>query len=237
MTNWKNLAHRALHKLLPDTVLAHLPGRARLRIREAIYRLSAEREPELVHLELLGRNRGTAIDAGANFGFYTTRLADLYDRVHAFEPHPHLFRQLVDAGLPNVEVRQMALSDRDGEETLHIPLQNGRALLGWGSLEKPDEHGAASSLRVKLARIDELPLRDVAFIKIDVEGHEINVIRGAMATIARDRPDILCEAKGGHPDEIEALLAPLGYRRERLRDRVGIEGSPDNWLFGVTGRS
>jgi FkbM family methyltransferase len=228
----KSLLHRALHKVLPDSRLAFFPARSRMRIRNGIYRLSAEREPELVHLHRLGSNQGIAIDAGANFGLYTSRLAKLYDRVLAFEPHPYLFRELCEAALPNVTVTQAALSDHPGEAILHVPVQNGRRLLGWASLQGAQTQGG-ESLVVKAVTIDEVAPAGIAFIKIDVEGHEVSVLHGALGSIARDHPTILCEAKGTHPGDIERLLAPFGYARSRLEDWIGIAGSPDNWLYSV----
>lgn len=234
ITHVKSLLHRALHKVLPDSRLALFPARSRMLIRNGIYRLSAEREPELVHLHRIGSNRGAAIDVGANFGLYTSRLAGLYDKVFAFEPHPFLFRELAEAALSNVVVTQAALSDRPGEAVLHVPLQNGRHLLGWASLQK-QEPGApeSESVPVRAITIDSLSLPGIAFIKIDVEGHELSVIRGALETIARDRPTILCEAKGTHPEDIQRMLAPYGYMRSRLEDWIGVAGSPDNWLFSI----
>jgi hypothetical protein len=68
---------------------------------------------------------------------------------------------------------------------------------------------------VKTARIDDLGLADIGFIKIDVEGFEDTVLRGARATIARDRPTLLVEIEEGHThrpveDDIAAITA-LGY--------------------------
>ncbi len=94
-------------------------------------------EPELAALASLVGQGGPPIDVGANQGFYAFALAEVADRVLAFEPNPDyaLFAKRVLRG--RAEVFELALSDRPGRGTFHVPLDaDGTALHLAGSLKR-----------------------------------------------------------------------------------------------------
>ena len=143
-------------------------------------------------------------------------MAALCPRVYAFEPNPKMFA-ILDAARPsNAEARQIALSDRTGMASLKVP----RSARGFSNQHASLESNWAGAMEfgvveVATARLDELGLEPVGFIKIDVEGHEPAVIDGAAGLIARDRPTLLVELEERHSDRsIEASIAQveaLGY--------------------------
>ena len=77
------------------------------------------------------------------------------------------------------------------------------------------EGGPETRFEVELARLDDEPLQDVGFIKIDVEGHEGSVVRGGERLIRRDRPVILIEVEQRHAPkpvtETFQQIERLGY--------------------------
>ncbi|HZH26548.1 MAG TPA: FkbM family methyltransferase [Azospirillaceae bacterium] len=176
-------------------------------------------EPELRFLpRLLDRNRA-AVDVGANVGMVTYLLRGRTSRVYAVEPNPILAEKLRRdfAGAP-VEVLNMAVSDVEGVGTLLIPTADGRTeLTGRSSLE-PGANAGLAVRPVKVAKrtLDGLGLANVGFIKVDVEGHEPAVLRGASGIIERDRPMLMVEAEEkfapGLPGEIFDFLGRHGYR-------------------------
>jgi FkbM family methyltransferase len=176
-------------------------------------------ELELRRLEELVPRYRVALDVGASLGMYTSRLNRLARQVHAFEPHPELAARLRLA-VPKAKVHALALSDRDGEAELRIPVVAGVAYHGWGSIE-PENHleavrcSAVRSVRVPSRRLDSLELDDMGFIKIDVEGHELAMLRGAEQTLSRCRPILLSEAEDRHrPDAVDSVrtyLTGIGY--------------------------
>lgn len=173
--------------------------------------INSSGEIELLQLRNLVRPGQLAIDVGANVGTYAHELARLTGRVIAFEPNPVLAATLADLGLKGVEVRQVALSSTDGSADLQVPLLNGLATLRTDmQLGDGVEH-----VTVPTARLDGLNLDKIAFIKIDVEGFEEEVLAGAAATIARDLPILLIEIEERHNPgglaRIEAKLNRLGY--------------------------
>jgi FkbM family methyltransferase len=169
-------------------------------------------ETEIAFLPALVRPGETAVDAGANRGVYARRLARLCPRVVACEPQPALARRLARAVPRNVVVLPVALSDTPGETILRIPLLASAAVHTRGTLgDGGSENLEVTALRL---RLDDLALGSVGFAKIDVEGHEIPLLAGAMRTLQRCRPRLLVEcdvAMGAHPADVAERLRPLDY--------------------------
>lgn len=169
-------------------------------------------EPELALLPELMRRRGVAIDVGANQGFFAYALAQYADRVIAFEPNPDfaLFSRIMLRG--KVEVRRIALSSKSGRAALHVPIsEEGVVLHLAGSLDETHMRlfPRARSYAVELRTLDEIDLRDVHFIKADVEGTERDVLDGGRATIMRDRPVIVLELLSGTHADPGAVAADI----------------------------
>ncbi len=156
-----------------------------------------------------------AVDVGANKGVYARVLSGLASHVHAFEPNPRSFLWLRRALPGNVTPHPIALSDRDGEADLYLP-QRGRRFSGSGGSLNPNKartpHG---TVRVTTRTLDSCALGDVGFIKIDVEGAEAKVLRGARSTIANFKPVLQIELDERHTGQtIERSIAEvveLGY--------------------------
>jgi FkbM family methyltransferase len=159
-------------------------------------------------------------DVGANVGFYTLLLAELVGpqgKVFAFEPLPHsvdLLRRHVEMnGHRNVRIFPCALADFDGE-----------ASFDPGPNPSMGRIAASGSLRVPCARADtllaigEVEAPDV--IKIDVEGAEAAVLRGACQAMER-HPVILLATHGAqvHRECLDLLMA-AGY------ELVSLHGGP-----------
>lgn len=157
---------------------------------------------ELTWLAEVLRPGMTFVDAGANEGLFTTlaaRCVGATGRVVACEPSSREFarltRNLQLNSLTNVDALQVALADDEGEASLHIA-QNRHA--GLNSLGTPCYATAVQGtetvrLRTLEAVCRELAIERVDVMKIDVEGAEAALLRGAEPIIRRDRPAILLE--------------------------------------------
>jgi FkbM family methyltransferase len=163
-----------------------------------------------------------AADVGANKGAYLhwmRRAVGPSGRVFAFEPQPGLARYLEAVrrgmGWQNVLVREVALSDGAGRRTLHVP---GRENSPGASLEKVDEPSAGRDREVEVDTLDhQLDGARIALLKVDVEGHELAVFRGAVRTLSEHGPTLLFETEARHlsgrsPHEVFSFLSGLGYR-------------------------
>jgi FkbM family methyltransferase len=165
-------------------------------------------EPELYELGWLVEKATIAVDIGANKGAYTYAISKVVGKkglVVAIEPIEELAAYLQQAccqlSLP-VKVEQCCLSDKEGEDNLFIPVKDGKLQTGFATLNKKDQ-GDGNIRKVKTRRLDDM-LRDrnqrVSFIKCDVEGHEMEVFRGAFDILKSDRPNLLVEIEQCHFD-------------------------------------
>lgn len=168
------------------------------------------------------RRDGNAIDVGANQGDTLEMiLAVAPDGRHiAYEPIPGLAQELV-ARYPGVDVRNAACSDEAGSaEFTHV--LNAPAMSGLRQREDLPAHAAeVERITVRLDKLDDaLPDGYVpSLIKIDVEGAELLVMRGAAETLARHRPFVIFEhgiggadLYGSKPGEVYDVLDGAGLR-------------------------
>jgi FkbM family methyltransferase len=173
-------------------------------------------EPELRLLAGLVDPHRTAVDVGANKGTYTWFLSHLCRHVYAYEPNPAMRWMLTRSTPRNVTVFPRALSDHAGEAVLRIPRRGARFANNIGTLRTAFEQSQCELIPVPTTRLDDDGLVDVGFLKIDVEGHEREVLRGARELIARDRPvllvEIIAEHNGRPVDETIESVERLGYR-------------------------
>ena len=166
-----------------------------------------------------------AVDVGANVGHMTSVLARRLGqegRVLAFEPHPDiagLLRQnagrwAADRRLAQIELHELALSDTSGHATLAMK-PAFRRNMGSASLAVDAEGLAAAAVVTDVAvdRLDDVVgNRSVGVLKVDVEGHELQVFRGASALIARHGVrDIVFEEFESPPTPVTDLLTANGY--------------------------
>ncbi|KAF3469585.1 FkbM family methyltransferase [Streptomyces sp. Tu 3180] len=168
-------------------------------------------EPELARLaDLCPPDCDTAVDVGGWYGPWTHRLARRARRVVTVEPVPHLARLLTATAPANVRVVRAAASDRPGTARLWLPPDDGGDR-GVSSLVRRDIHGRF--LDVTCVTLDELGLRNVGFVKIDVDGNEPAVLRGATGILARDRPALFVELESRIQPvaPVVTYLSLLGY--------------------------
>jgi FkbM family methyltransferase len=145
------------------------------------------------------------VDVGCNVGAILDEMLRVAPRGrhHAFEPLPDLFRDLQRrfGHLPNVELYNLALSDRSGRSTFqHVVTNHAYSGLRRRRYDRPNEQ--VVEITVQVEPLDRLlpAAQAVDFIKIDVEGAELEVLRGAAATITRCRPLIVFEHGIGGSD-------------------------------------
>lgn len=176
---------------------------------------------------------GTAIDAGANQGFFAFALSRIVDRVEAFEPNPDYaaFAQRMLGA--RARVHQVALSNSNGRQTFAVPVaEDGTALHLGGSLQQaPAPQSRTMRFDVQVRTLDSYAFRDVHAVKVDVEGSEMQVLDGGRETIRRDRPSLIVELlTGAHADPAdvtEAICAAYGYAAWLVtRERARVEALP-----------
>ena len=159
------------------------------------------------HLRLLLRfglrRDSNCLDAGANLGLFLNEIVQIAPLGHhiAYEPLPHLCAELKQR-FPGVDVRQRALSNRDGESPfVHVLDPVLEAYSGLSRQTYPREV-QTETLMVTTERLDDhVPDGWIPhFVKIDVERAELLVLEGAMDTLRRAKPTIALE-HGWHVDD------------------------------------
>lgn len=156
-----------------------------------------------------------ACDIGANKGSYLYWMSRWAGRVVAFEPQPGLATYLSDAcralRMNNVTVERSGVSDVSGTRDLYVPSENSPE----ASLI---QHQGARAIPVSVVTLDDYfgPEERVALLKIDVEGGELDVLKGAERILRQHRPVLLMECEQRHLTQgtvADCLqyLAALGY--------------------------
>ncbi len=144
----------------------------------AVCRSLFEGEPEIRLIKLLLRDRGNAIDVGANIGVYTYFMSRHASQVFSFEPDAGPATQL-EGRFKNARVFPLAISDIAGDDFLHVPIVNGIAVHEAATLTgRLPRHDDIQQQHIRKVRLDDLGLEGIELIKIDVEQHERQVIQG-----------------------------------------------------------
>ncbi len=144
---------------------------------------------------------GTFLDIGANIGFITVRAARILDgrgRVIALEPHPGRFaslqRNLELNKLTNASALPYAAASSNGSATIYEPLSS----LGPHPVDVSMSDVGGTAIKVETRTVDDIlktfPAGKVALVKIDVEGFELEVIKGMVQTLRDLRPPVIFEA-------------------------------------------
>jgi FkbM family methyltransferase len=174
-----------------------------------------------------------AIDVGANIGMLSLHAASRVGpggRVDAFEPNPACVDRIRSAlegnKISHVHVQQLALSDCPGTLTLRV-LENHLGMATLAPLDPADSSRVTGSLNVPVEKGDaaiEPDARRITFVKIDVEGFEVNALRGLRETLSKYQPVVATEAiaewlerAGASIEVLAELMVGLGYEGYGLR--------------------
>lgn len=211
--------------LLPDFPRKNFLRRHYLRKFRAA-RLSDEKDLQVI--PQLVSPSDTVLDIGANFGLYTRFLSDAVGesgRVYSFEPTSDMFDALKhnveSLGRSNITCVRAALSDWSGKAEIHIPpYPDGTPNYYEATLLAGDDEARAKGESVAILTVDEFcqsrKIKPLSFMKCDVEGFEIEVLRGAQNVIQCDHPVILLEINeplldGAHGTEVTRFIKEMGY--------------------------
>ena len=158
---------------------------------------------DLIRTTVTGRDL-VALDIGANIGNHALHLSDNFSEIHCFEPNPETLRRLrtnisLSGAGAKVKVHPVGLSDEDAELPFAV---NDEGDLGssYFSPGRTSPNSITLPVRRGSDYLDKQGITRVDFIKLDVENHEVEVLRGLRRVIARDRPLVVFEYHGGRDD-------------------------------------
>lgn len=179
-----------------------------------------QREPELAIVRRLVCPGDVALDLGANVGVYTTALSSLVGpegQVCSFEPVSANFEILEGVSrklrLKNVRLFPAAVGSRAGQTTMVIPERGD--FTGYYQAHVGELGDAGRSESVTVHTLDVLwkdgAFPRVDFIKCDIEGSELEALRGGISLIKSLKPAFLIEVSRGASGDVFRLLKGLGY--------------------------
>lgn len=183
----------------------------------------------------LSKTSNVVFDIGSYSGIYTLLAAKSNNNVktYSFEPNPELFiilsKNIKINRLKNSKIETLALDENEGVATLYI---NHERFSSAASLKKNSNQGA--SFQVKKTTLDSFVNREkitnIDLMKIDVEGYEINVLKGSLKSLTNFRPIILMESLSKDSLlEQKNFLTKFGYQNP-----IQIQGDGydlNNWLW------
>ena len=225
------LLHRLLYRVLPLKWYLRVVSRM-LFIYRALGLGKHSRAMEYnYHLPQLVGQGATAIDIGANLGYYTCPLSDIVGRkgrVYAVEPVPVIFDVLTHnvGSRKNVTLLNYAL----GEEETTIEMANDSVAaggyFGTGRNFVSDGDLSAEAIRftAQMRRGSELfaNIGKIDFIKCDIEGYERVVMPELRPLLERDHPTVLIETDGDTRLRMVEMFAEMGYRATMLEGGVEV---------------
>lgn len=176
--------------------------------------------------DFLPHSQWTVFDIGANCGMFTIKYAQEGAHVYAFEPNPDCFRRLAKAVGRNklrsrVSLYNLALGAESGFGTMDVPSSHLYAQgTPAGIVVRQEDQEIPSTLSVNIVKLDKmtemLNLDYIDLVKIDVEGAEIDVLRGAPQTLAKADRMIVEYHSYALLQEARDLLTRFGFMEVAL---------------------
>ena len=200
-----------LNRIKQNIKFKYLPFRLYHRIR--CFKYAKYRSPELSLISNLVKSTQNSIDIGANLGLFTFFMSRASRHVFAFEPNPYPLENLKGLVDSNVTVLPIALGNNDGPVEIKIPHHRK----GWssnGASLASKEINDGKIINIQCRKLDSLNIENIGLIKIDVEGFEIEVIRGAKDTILKNKPVMIIENEIVHTkdtNELFTIMNEFGY--------------------------
>lgn len=226
---------QVLVRILKRWFSVWMPERTKASLRAKVMALPVNADyPYDVEAKLLrniGIPRAVMLDIGANTGVYSALFEDAVgsDNLYLFEPLPHLQRYLKKR-FPKAHVLEFALSEKQDKQFIRVPYINGKR---YDSRATFNNHVEANQTgfdeyEVQFYPLDDvvkrMGLADIGFVKIDVEGHELEVLNGAVETLTQFKPLILIEIEARHHRfpiaDVFSRFEAMGYKGYYVNPRT-----------------
>lgn len=195
-----------LKNYLPDKLLNNIK---KIHYYKTLKSFNIESEPDLLIVKEFVNESDLVIDIGANIGVYTKYLSNFVGtkgKVLSIEPIPltysFLLNNIEKLNLMNIETHNVGIADKEFISKMYIPTgDSGENYFRAKWLDTNDKikDMNLSGIEVKFVSLDKLVgslNRAISFIKIDVEGFEMSVLKGAKKTLEKDKPSLLVEIDG-----------------------------------------
>ena len=174
-----------------------VPSSLHLPVRYNYYKFKGYIDKEMLYVQEHLNSNNTFLDIGANAGIYSYHFKNKMKKIVAFEPVKEILVSLENLNSRNVEIHNCALSNNNDYLEIHIPVdKHGNTISYIASLEPRSENTIKRKIEVKM--LDDFNYQNVSLIKIDVEGHELEVLKGGYETINKYKPHLVIEIEQRH---------------------------------------
>ena len=212
-------------------------------------------EKELKIIDKFADKTKDALDIGVYRGVYSYKLSQNFKNIHSFEPNPLLFPYLeknLKKIISNVILYNMALSNDNGVAELKLPLRSKSIFkdnieelfqLGAATMHPNNDIREYKKVPIQTRKLDDISINNkIGFIKIDVEGHEKNVLTGGEILIKENQPIMLIEIEERHTKKpiLETInfVKSLNYECYYLSNNdlknletININNTENNFIF------
>lgn len=195
-------------------------------------KFSESYEPEMQVIPKILENPKTIVDIGANYGTYSFFLSKLYPqaRVFAFEPATSsygILRKIIRKfKLQNVIPVKKGLGEKEEIKEIVMPMHY--TIIAYISDKNSKKNKEDESEEIKITTLDNFvrknKIKNVNFIKCDVEGFELSVFKGARKTLKRFKPLVFVEIEERHtkkyginPQQVLDFFKKLGYKSYSIK--------------------
>ena len=161
------------------------------------------------------KNNNCVIQAGGNIGWYPKMYSELFDLVYTFEPEFVNFNCLTLNLLNNFNIKKFQACLGESHQMTEVVVSQD--LCGMHHV-RTDSMEKSFVQNIPIFKIDDFCFNNCDLIQLDVEGHEIQALRGAKETIEKFKPIIIVEMAWSNPN---SLLNSFGYG---LIEKIGVDG-------------
>jgi FkbM family methyltransferase len=158
--------------------------------------------------------QGNFVDIGAHIGTWSWLLAPFFNHVYSFEPNKHVYNHMCgNIAIKNlsskIDTYNVGLSEKEDVLQYYERSNDG----GGNGFTKIESMNTMKSYELPVKRLDDFTIRNISFIKIDVEGHEIDVLKGAQQTLVEnDYPTCIIECWENNKTNLSKYLETIGYK-------------------------
>ena len=156
--------------------------------------------------------------------------------VHSFEPNPVIFNELqkyLPKIINNINLYNYAISEKEEKKLLRIPIRDSNVdksnyeeyyKMGLATIHEKNIFDNYDEFEIRCKKLDEFNFKNkISFIKIDVEGHEIEVVNGSKELIKNFKPNLMIEIEEKHSkndlNNSISYICSLGYRVFCLKNK------------------
>lgn len=228
----------SIMRIFLKILLIFFRGSFKIKAHYYIYYFNDYRDNELFNINKFLIKKGNAIDIGCNRGLYSYALSKekKIKDIFSFEPNKSILKDLYDYNAQNIKIFNFALSDVSKSQSLIIPYFKNFELDGFATLNRKIYYNKKfrkfRKIKVKTKKLDSFNFKNISFIKIDVEGHEINLLNGSKATFKLNKPDCLIEVKKGNLPKVKKFFESIDSKYYCVpKKKFAFKFSRENYFF------